>query len=96
MACIWSLCFLPPGVVVGLIITVGRNTGDSPELVFPWHAQLLRATLYMIAFFWAYMIMLIFMIMSGPVCIACCLGAGIGFFVFHRTTAFTPEAGCCP
>jgi hypothetical protein len=64
--------------------------------VFPWSAQLVRATLYMLAFFWAYLIMLIFMIMSGPVCIACCLGAFIGFFSFHRTTAYTPEAGCCP
>jgi hypothetical protein len=69
--------------------------GKAVTVVFPWGIQFVRAFLHTIFFFWAYLIMLVFMIMNGPLCLSCCIGAGLGFLVFHRTSVRSSATGCC-
>ncbi|KAL2168118.1 hypothetical protein VTG60DRAFT_382 [Thermothelomyces hinnuleus] len=59
-----------------------------------WRAHVVKAILYGIQNFYAFMIMLIFMTYNGWVMIAVSVGAGLGYLLFGGKTAVTKETAC--
>ncbi|KAH6634087.1 Ctr copper transporter family-domain-containing protein [Chaetomium sp. MPI-SDFR-AT-0129] len=57
-------------------------------------AHIIKAALYGVQNFYAFMIMLIFMTYNGWVMIAVSVGAGLGYLVFGGSTPVTKETAC--
>ncbi|KAK4160934.1 TCU-2, variant [Cladorrhinum sp. PSN259] len=57
-------------------------------------AHLIKAVLYAVQNFYAFMIMLVFMTYNGWVMIAVSVGAGVGYLIFGGKTTVTKETAC--
>lgn len=57
-------------------------------------AHVVKAVLYGIQNFYAFMIMLVFMTYNGWVMLACSLGAGLGYLIFGGETTIAKETAC--
>jgi copper transporter 1 len=57
-------------------------------------AHVIKAVLYGVQNFYAFMIMLIFMTYNGWIMIAVSVGAGLGYLVFGGRTAATKDTAC--
>ncbi|KAL2184548.1 Ctr-domain-containing protein [Thermothelomyces heterothallicus CBS 203.75] len=69
------------------------GAGQNREQI-AWRAHVVKAILYGIQNFYAFMIMLIFMTYNGWVMIAVSVGAGLGYLLFGGKTAVTKETAC--
>ncbi|KAJ3552900.1 hypothetical protein NPX13_g11005 [Xylaria arbuscula] len=67
------------------------NASDSP---ISQRARILKAILYGVQNFYAFMIMLLFMTYNGWVMIAVAVGAGLGYYIFGSNTRATKETAC--
>ncbi|KAI1083231.1 Ctr copper transporter family protein [Whalleya microplaca] len=57
-------------------------------------ARIVKAVLYAVQNFYAFMIMLLFMTYNGFVMIAVAVGAGLGYYLFGAHTKVTKETAC--
>jgi copper transporter 1 len=67
----------------------GHNRDDAAR-----RAHVIKAVLYGVQNFYAFMIMLIFMTYNGWIMIAVSVGAGLGYLVFGGRTAATKDTAC--
>ncbi|KAI1177413.1 Ctr copper transporter family-domain-containing protein [Nemania sp. FL0916] len=67
---------------------------SSPESPLGQRARIVKAVLYGIQNFYAFMIMLLFMTYNGYVMIAVAVGAGLGYYLFGSRTRATKETAC--
>ncbi|KAI8947462.1 Ctr copper transporter family-domain-containing protein [Xylaria longipes] len=68
--------------------------GHSSEPPLGQRARILKAVLYGVQNFYAFMIMLLFMTYNGYVMIAVAVGAGLGYYLFGSRTRATKETAC--
>ncbi|KAI0404294.1 Ctr copper transporter family-domain-containing protein [Xylaria palmicola] len=74
-------------------INGGAGARAEPPVVGQ-RARILKAALYGVQNFYAFMIMLLFMTYNGYVMIAVTLGAGLGYYLFGSHTRATKETAC--
>ncbi|KAK4147917.1 Ctr copper transporter family-domain-containing protein [Dichotomopilus funicola] len=72
---------------------LARDIGQNREQITR-RAHIIKAALYGVQNFYAFMIMLIFMTYNGWVMIAVSVGAGLGYLVFGGSTPVTKETAC--
>ncbi|KAI0503053.1 Ctr copper transporter family protein [Xylaria bambusicola] len=72
-------------------IGAGLSSSESP---ISQRARILKAILYGVQNFYAFMIMLLFMTYNGWVMIAVAVGAGLGYYIFGSNTRATKETAC--
>ncbi|RYC56009.1 hypothetical protein CHU98_g10202 [Xylaria longipes] len=72
----------------------GGGAGSSSEPPLGQRARILKAVLYGVQNFYAFMIMLLFMTYNGYVMIAVAVGAGLGYYLFGSRTRATKETAC--
>ncbi|KAI0447768.1 Ctr copper transporter family-domain-containing protein [Xylaria telfairii] len=70
------------------------GAGGSSESPIGQRARILKAVLYGVQNFYAFMIMLLFMTYNGYVMIAVAVGAGLGYYLFGSHTRATKETAC--
>ncbi|KAM5376980.1 hypothetical protein ACJZ2D_005182 [Fusarium nematophilum] len=70
-------------------ILSGQNQGQADQ-----RAHLIKAVLYALQNFYAFMLMLIFMTYNGWVMVSVSLGAFIGYLVFGQKTSATKDNAC--
>ncbi|KAI8624697.1 Ctr copper transporter family-domain-containing protein [Xylariaceae sp. FL1651] len=70
------------------------GVGGSPEAAIGQRARIVKAVLYAVQNFYAFMIMLLFMTYNGFVMIAVAVGAGLGYYFFGSHTKATKETAC--
>ncbi|KAI0203733.1 Ctr copper transporter family-domain-containing protein [Astrocystis sublimbata] len=76
-------------------ISGGSGSGSGPsEPSIGQRARILKAVLYAVQNFYAFMIMLLFMTYNGFVMIAVAVGAGLGYYFFGSHTRATKETAC--
>ncbi|KAI1437999.1 Ctr copper transporter family protein [Xylaria sp. CBS 124048] len=68
------------------------HAGTKPVIGRP--ARIVKAVLYGVQNFYAFMIMLLFMTYNGYVMIAVALGTGLGYYFFGSHTQATKETAC--
>ncbi|KAI1429903.1 Ctr copper transporter family-domain-containing protein [Xylaria sp. FL1777] len=73
---------------------IGAGLSSSSEPSVSQRARILKAILYGVQNFYAFMIMLLFMTYNGWVMIAVAVGAGLGYYVFGSNTRATKETAC--
>ncbi|KAF2968238.1 hypothetical protein GQX73_g5321 [Xylaria multiplex] len=73
---------------------IGGGVGGSSESSISQRARILKAVLYGLQNFYAFMIMLLFMTYNGYVMIAVAVGAGLGYYLFGSHTRATKETAC--
>ncbi|KAI1108043.1 Ctr copper transporter family-domain-containing protein [Nemania sp. NC0429] len=74
---------------------IGGNAGGiSSGASIGQRARILKATLYGVQNFYAFMIMLLFMTYNGFVMIAVAVGAGLGYYLFGSHTRAAKETAC--
>ncbi|KAI0160350.1 Ctr copper transporter family-domain-containing protein [Xylariaceae sp. FL1272] len=75
---------------------IGGNNSGGPasEATISQRARIVKAVLYAVQTFYAFMIMLLFMTYNGYVMIAVTVGAGLGFYFFGSHTRGTKETAC--
>ncbi|KAI0537418.1 Ctr copper transporter family-domain-containing protein [Xylaria digitata] len=73
---------------------IGGGVGSSSESPIGQRARILKAVLYGLQNFYAFMIMLLFMTYNGYVMIAVAVGAGLGYYLFGSHTRATKETAC--
>ncbi|KAI3322237.1 Ctr copper transporter [Xylariaceae sp. AK1471] len=71
-----------------------RSSGSSSEAPISQRARIVKAALYAVQNFYAFMIMLLFMTYNGYVMIAVAVGAGLGYYLFGSHTRATKETAC--
>ncbi|KAI1756987.1 Ctr copper transporter family-domain-containing protein [Xylaria castorea] len=71
----------------------GGASGPSESPVGE-RARIVKAVLYGVQNFYAFMIMLLFMTYNGYVMIAVAVGAGLGYYLFGSRTRATKETAC--
>lgn len=67
----------------------GQNQGQADQ-----RAHIIKAVLYALQNFYAFMLMLVFMTYNGWVMIAVTLGAFIGYVTFGQKTSATKDNAC--
>ncbi|KAI0457745.1 Ctr copper transporter family-domain-containing protein [Xylaria acuta] len=72
----------------------GGAGGGSSESPVGQRARIVKAVLYGVQNFYAFMIMLLFMTYNGYVMIAVAVGAGLGYYLFGSHTRATKETAC--
>ncbi|GAP83396.2 putative CTR2 short splice [Rosellinia necatrix] len=75
-------------------IGTGAGAGSPPDSPVGQRARILKAVLYGVQNFYAFMIMLLFMTYNGYVMIAVAIGAGLGYYFFGSNTRATKETAC--
>ncbi|KAI0099887.1 Ctr copper transporter family-domain-containing protein [Nemania sp. FL0031] len=73
---------------------IGSGAGTSSEAPIGQRARIVKAVLYGVQNFYAFMIMLLFMTYNGYVMIAVAVGAGLGYYLFGSHTRATKETAC--
>ncbi|KAI0908929.1 Ctr copper transporter family-domain-containing protein [Ustulina deusta] len=73
---------------------IGAGLASSSESHVSQRARILKAILYGVQNFYAFMIMLLFMTYNGWVMIAVAVGAGLGYYLFGSNTRATKETAC--
>ncbi|KAI0970383.1 Ctr copper transporter family-domain-containing protein [Xylaria arbuscula] len=76
---------------------IGAGLSSSPpesSSAVSQRARILKAILYGVQNFYAFMIMLLFMTYNGWVMIAVAVGAGVGYYAFGSNTRATKETAC--
>ncbi|KAJ8126667.1 hypothetical protein O1611_g6972 [Lasiodiplodia mahajangana] len=73
---------------------IGGGAGSSSEVPIGQRARIVKAVLYGVQNFYAFMIMLLFMTYNGYVMIAVAVGAGLGYYLFGSHTRATKETAC--
>ncbi|KAI1123347.1 Ctr copper transporter family-domain-containing protein [Nemania abortiva] len=73
---------------------IGSGAGNSAEAPISQRARIVKAVLYGVQNFYAFMIMLLFMTYNGFVMIAVAVGAGLGYYLFGSHTRATKETAC--
>ncbi|RWA13262.1 hypothetical protein EKO27_g1873 [Xylaria grammica] len=73
---------------------IGGGIGNSSESPVGQRARIVKAILYGVQNFYAFMIMLLFMTYNGYVMIAVAVGAGLGYYLFGSHTRATKETAC--
>ncbi|KAI0868603.1 Ctr copper transporter family-domain-containing protein [Hypoxylon argillaceum] len=73
---------------------IGSGAGSSAEAPIGQRARIVKAVLYGVQNFYAFMIMLLFMTYNGFVMIAVAVGAGLGYYLFGSHTQATKETAC--
>ncbi|KAI1280030.1 Ctr copper transporter family-domain-containing protein [Xylaria sp. FL0933] len=73
---------------------IGSGVSSSSESAVSQRARILKAILYGVQNFYAFMIMLLFMTYNGWVMIAVAVGAGLGYYIFGSNTRATKETAC--
>ncbi|KAI0863631.1 Ctr copper transporter family-domain-containing protein [Xylaria cubensis] len=72
----------------------GGGAGGPSESPVGERARIVKAVLYGVQNFYAFMIMLLFMTYNGYVMIAVAVGAGLGYYLFGSRTRATKETAC--
>ncbi|KAI1737334.1 Ctr copper transporter family-domain-containing protein [Xylaria scruposa] len=72
----------------------GGGAGSPSEAPVGERARIVKAVLYGVQNFYAFMIMLLFMTYNGYVMIAVAVGAGLGYYLFGSRTRATKETAC--
>lgn len=81
---------LPSGTVTETTpMLSGQNQGQADQ-----RAHIIKAVLYALQNFYAFMLMLVFMTYNGWVMIAVTLGAFIGYVTFGQKTSATKDNAC--
>ncbi|TGJ85950.1 hypothetical protein E0Z10_g2835 [Xylaria hypoxylon] len=73
---------------------ISGGIASSSESSIGQRARILKAILYGVQNFYAFMIMLLFMTYNGYVMIAVAVGAGLGYYLFGSHTRATKETAC--
>ncbi|KAI2628967.1 Ctr copper transporter family-domain-containing protein [Xylaria nigripes] len=73
---------------------IERIGGSPSEAPIGQPARIIKAVLYGVQNFYAFMIMLLFMTYNGYVMIAVGVGAGLGYYIFGAHTRVTKETAC--
>ncbi|KAI0391673.1 Ctr copper transporter family-domain-containing protein [Xylariaceae sp. FL0594] len=81
---------------LGIERIVGSSSSghSATEAAVSQRARVLKAVLYGVQNFYAFMIMLLFMTYNGYVMIAVAVGAGVGYYAFGSHTRATKETAC--
>ncbi|KAI0470127.1 Ctr copper transporter family-domain-containing protein [Xylaria cf. heliscus] len=72
----------------------GGGAGGTSESPVGQRARIVKAVLYGVQNFYAFMIMLLFMTYNGYVMVAVAVGAGLGYYLFGSHTRATKETAC--
>ncbi|KAI5923356.1 CTR2 short splice variant [Camillea tinctor] len=73
-------------------LRAGRR--EAATATISQRARIVKAALYAVQNFYAFMIMLLFMTYNGFVMIAVAVGAGVGYYLFGSHTRATKETAC--
>ncbi|KAI0600857.1 CTR2 short splice variant [Biscogniauxia sp. FL1348] len=71
-----------------------RRSSSREAATISQRARIVKAALYAVQNFYAFMIMLLFMTYNGFVMIAVAVGAGVGYYLFGSHTRATKETAC--
>ncbi|KAI1489264.1 CTR2 short splice variant [Biscogniauxia mediterranea] len=74
-------------------LLAGRSSSREAATISQ-RARVVKAALYAVQNFYAFMIMLLFMTYNGFVMIAVAVGAGVGYYLFGSHTRATKETAC--
>ncbi|KAI1311449.1 Ctr copper transporter family-domain-containing protein [Xylaria venustula] len=83
-----------PFLGIERIGTGPSESSSSSSATVSQRARILKAILYGVQNFYAFMIMLLFMTYNGWVMIAVAVGAGVGYYAFGSHTRATKETAC--